>query len=162
MKRISVEDATADTAGSEPVPMSLPSALVGTILAVHGKREAQVEFRNPGSTMARARSTADLAPGFVGASVALLFENAEPDRPIIIGILSADAYAADSNAPAATTEIRVDGERLMFNAEKEISLRCGASSITLTRAGKVLIQGAYVSSRSSGTHRIKGASVQIN
>ena len=31
-----------------------------------------------------------------------------------------------------------------------------------TRAGKVLVRGAYVSSRSSGVQRIKGGSVQIN
>ena len=52
--------------------------------------------------------------------------------------------------------------RLTLAAEKEIVLTCGKSSITLTRAGKVLIRGAYISSRSSGAHRIKGGSVQIN
>ena len=36
------------------------------------------------------------------------------------------------------------------------------SGITLTRAGKVLITGGYVSSRSKGVNRVKGASVQIN
>ena len=41
-------------------------------------------------------------------------------------------------------------------------LRCGKASITLTREGKVLIKGAYLSSRSSGVNRIKGGSVQIN
>jgi hypothetical protein len=32
----------------------------------------------------------------------------------------------------------------------------------LTSAGKVMIQGAYLSNRSSGVLRIKGGSVQIN
>jgi hypothetical protein len=41
-------------------------------------------------------------------------------------------------------------------------LRCGKSSITLTRAGKVLIEGEYISSRSSGVNRIKGGSIQLN
>ncbi|MEP7119602.1 MAG: hypothetical protein ABJE95_01785, partial [Byssovorax sp.] len=36
------------------------------------------------------------------------------------------------------------------------------SSITLTRAGKILIRGAYVLTRSSGVNRIQGGSVQIN
>ena len=56
----------------------------------------------------------------------------------------------------------IDGERLEFSAEREIVLRCGKASITLTREGKVLIKGAYLSSRSSGVNRIKGGSVQIN
>jgi len=44
----------------------------------------------------------------------------------------------------------------------QLVLRCGRASITLTAAGKVLIEGAYVSSRSTGVNRIKGGSVQIN
>ena len=34
-------------------------------------------------------------------------------------------------------------------------LRCGKASITLTRAGKVLFHGTYVSNRSSGVLRLK-------
>ena len=41
-------------------------------------------------------------------------------------------------------------------------LRCGKASITLTKAGKVLIEGSYVLSRSTGVNRIKGGSVQLN
>ena len=41
-------------------------------------------------------------------------------------------------------------------------LRCGKASITLTQAGKILLDGTYVVSRSSGANRIKGASVQLN
>jgi len=59
-------------------------------------------------------------------------------------------------------EVDADGERLVVTAKEQIVLRCGKASITLTKAGKVLIQGAYVSSRSSGVNRIKGGSVQLN
>lgn len=41
-------------------------------------------------------------------------------------------------------------------------LRCGKASITLTRSGKIILRGTYISSRSSGVIRIKGGSVQIN
>ena len=51
---------------------------------------------------------------------------------------------------------------LTFTANKQIVLKCGKASITLTRAGKVLIRGAYLSSRSSGVNRIKGGSIQLN
>ena len=59
-------------------------------------------------------------------------------------------------------EASLGGERLEFTAGREIVFRCGDASITLTKAGKVLIQGAYLLSRSSGVNRIKGGSVQIN
>ena len=41
-------------------------------------------------------------------------------------------------------------------------LRCGQASLTLTRAGKILLSGTYVLSHSSGVNRVKGGSVQIN
>jgi uncharacterized protein (DUF2345 family) len=59
-------------------------------------------------------------------------------------------------------EIEADDRRLVASAKEQIILKCGKASITLTAAGKVLIQGAYVSHRSSGVMRIKGGSVQIN
>ncbi len=58
--------------------------------------------------------------------------------------------------------MRVDGDRYLIRAEREIVLQCGDSSITLTRAGKVLIKGNYVVSYSTGYNRIKGATVDIN
>jgi len=41
-------------------------------------------------------------------------------------------------------------------------LRCGKVAITLTQAGKVLIEGTYLSSRSTEVNSIKGDSVQLN
>ena len=51
---------------------------------------------------------------------------------------------------------------LSIDAAREIVLRCGESSITLTRAGKIILKGKYVSSHSAGVNRIKGGSIQIN
>ncbi len=53
-------------------------------------------------------------------------------------------------------------EERVVTARKQLTLRCGKSSITLTAAGKIIIRGKYIVSRSSGVHRIKGGSVQIN
>jgi len=64
--------------------------------------------------------------------------------------------------PPNPLEVQVDGERVVLTAKHEIVLRCGKASITLTRAGKVLIHGEYLLSRASGVNRIKGGSVQIN
>ena len=50
----------------------------------------------------------------------------------------------------------------MVDAREQLVLRCGKARITLTSAGKVLIEGAYISSRSTGVNRIKGGSVQLN
>jgi hypothetical protein len=100
-----------------------------------------------------ARSTVALSPEHNGREVALMFEAGDPKKPIVIGLI---------HHPVPAPEATADGERLVFTAEKEIELRCGKASITLTKAGKILIRGEYVLSRSSGVNRIKGGSVQIN
>jgi hypothetical protein len=105
-----------------------------------------------------ALATVALDADAVGRAVVLLFEEDDPERPIIVGVVRLPSPAAG----AGRTEVVLDGERLVFNAEREIVLRCGAASITLTRAGKVLIRGEYVLSRSAGVNRIQGGSVQIN
>jgi hypothetical protein len=99
----------------------------------------------------------------VGRQVVVAFEHGDVRRPIIMGLLQQAGYAPSTGARQAEgVEADLDGETLVLSAKREIVLRCGRSSITLTRAGKVLIKGAYVLSRSSGVNRIKGASVQIN
>ncbi|MEA3277302.1 MAG: DUF6484 domain-containing protein [Pseudomonadota bacterium] len=100
-----------------------------------------------------------------GQQVALMFEGGDPRRPILIGpIVCQDrpVGTAIGTPKAHTLDVSTDGQRVTLTAEKEIVLRCGEASITLTHAGKILIRGAYVVSRSSGVNRIKGGSVQIN
>jgi hypothetical protein len=108
----------------------------------------------PGELVA-ARSTVALRRNMVGASVVIVHVAGDPLQPIVIGVLHDEPSVRPVN-------VQVDGEALVLEAEREIVLRCGEASITLTRAGKVLIQGSYVSSRSSGCNRIKGAAIDIN
>jgi Domain of unknown function (DUF6484) len=146
---------------------------VGTIVKVEESGQVLVDFPgNPEGPVA-----ARLASAFgvkklkravaSGHEVLLAFENNDPGLPIVIDSLCNDAnQTTGSEAIALQTEdldeILVDGKRVTFDAKEEIVLRCGKASITLTRAGKVLIRGAYLLNRSSGVNRIKGASVQIN
>lgn len=91
----------------------------------------------------------------------------EPDRdaakqPVRLAPVANDVQPALAPEDDAEQEIEVDGKRIVFTAKNEIVLRCGKSSITLTRAGKIIISGEYVVSRSAGVNRIRGGSVQIN
>jgi hypothetical protein len=71
--------------------------------------------------------------------------------------------SATPTSPAKSQwEVESDGERVVVSAEREIVFQCGEASITLTKAGKILLRGTYLLSRSSGVNRIKGGSVQIN
>jgi hypothetical protein len=146
---------------------------VGTIVGVDENGQVLVDFPgNPegplGSRLASAFGVRKLKRAVAsGQAVLLAFENNDPRLPIVIDSVCNDAnQTTGSEAIALQTEdldeILVDGKRVTFDAKEEIVLRCGKASITLTRAGKVLIRGAYLLSRSSGVNRIKGGSVQIN
>ena len=109
-----------------------------------------------------ARSTVPLACTDVGCEVALLFEAGSAARPIIVGLLQDPSRIAAEPSSEPPAEVRIDGQRLLLTGHREVVLRCGEASITLTRAGKILLQGKYLLNQSDGVNRIVGGSVEIN
>jgi len=79
-------------------------------------------------------------------------------EPIVIDLVEDETSSPLPNI----VETTIDGRRVRLEAQDEIVLQCGEASITLRRNGRVVIRGAYVETRSKGTNRIKGGSVQIN
>lgn len=137
---------------------------VGELLALSGDGSETALVRVPEvdpHAALRARSTVDLHGAHIGRSVTLVFERGDVARPIVTGVLRGPG-AWPLPDPPAQVQVEADGQRLVVNASEQLVLRCGQASITLTKAGKVLIQGTYVSSRSSGVNRLKGGSVQLN
>jgi hypothetical protein len=114
------------------------------------------------SAAVSARATLDLHGAHVGRDVVLTFEDGDPEQPIVVGCLPKKDASWPLTEQLGRVDVDVDGERMVVTAKEQLVLRCGAASITLTKAGKILIQGAYVSSHSSGVNRVKGGSVQIN
>lgn len=106
-------------------------------------------------------STERLTDQDIGCEVALSFVEGNPSRPVILGLIQ-NPEIQEQSGPDKEVDVRLDGEKLTLTADREITLRCGKSSITLTRAGKIIIKGAYLSNYSTGVNRIKGGSVQIN
>ena len=92
--------------------------------------------------------------------VVCLLEDGQAEKPIIIGIVASPHTTASETGDQMTAT--VDGERVVLTGKEEVVLKCGKASITLTRAGKILLRGTHLLSRSSGANRIKGGSVQIN
>ena len=116
--------------------------------------------------------------------VALLFNQGDLSQPIVIGLVHSPLQAMLDNfqqdqetsfgnttsqdtqvelaANLGTDDVSVDGNKITFEAQDEMVFKCGKSSITLTKSGKVLIRGKYLLNRSSGVNRIMGGSVQVN
>lgn len=125
-------------------------------------RIPMVMFRGQPSTSAvPARTTVDLHGAHIGREVVLMFEEADPEKPIIMGVLRIQAAWPLTDVPGQV-EVEADGERLLVSAKRQLVLSCGSASITMTSSGKVLIKGEYISSCANGLNRIGGGSVQIN
>ncbi|MBL8438242.1 MAG: hypothetical protein JNM61_08595, partial [Zoogloeaceae bacterium] len=137
--------------------------VIGDLVAIadDGRAPLVVFPGQPGSAALRARSTVDLHGAHMGRQVVLMFEYGDPHRPLVMGVLREGSENALGPHPGSV-EIDVDGARMIVSAKDELVLRCGKASLTLTKAGKVLIDGTYVLSRSSGVNRVKGGSVQLN
>jgi len=118
-----------------------------------------VSYRDqPGAAALESRSTIDLHKAHVGKPVVLVFEDGDPTRPIIIGMIRGEQQWSSHSR----VDVESDGERVVVTAKQELVLRCGEASITLTQDGKILLRGTYLSTHASGVNRIKGGSVQIN
>lgn len=148
------------------VPPPAPPTSVGRLVGFTAAGEPLVEFAgNDAAAAIAARTMVVLQPSQIGSEVVLCFAGDDRQQPIILGcLIEPAALARELTSPIAPqpAHVEINGRRLEFTAQEEIVLRCGKASITLTHAGKVLIRGDYLLSRSSGVNRIKGGSVQIN
>ncbi|HEY5911073.1 MAG TPA: DUF6484 domain-containing protein [Verrucomicrobiae bacterium] len=139
-----------------------PAIIVGKLAGIATSGLPLVEFSGnsqPNSIVAR--HTCAVSKSDIGREAVLIFENGDLSRPIVLGLLQ-PAVPGNPHIEPRSVDVSLDGKQVTLSAENEIVLRCGKASITLTRAGKVLINGEYLLSRSNGVNRIKGGSVQIN
>ena len=142
---------------------SLTGLVIGELLAItdDGTTPLIIFQGQSGTSALRAKSVVDLHGSYIGKRVVLMFESGNPQRPIVMGVLRGSPGWPLDEQPGQV-EVDADGERLLVSAKEQLVLRCGKASITLTKAGKVLIEGSYLLSRSTGVNRIKGGSVQLN
>jgi hypothetical protein len=164
-------DADADAAGDAlfdqllraPSASAAPAAglVIGELLAIREDGTPLVALPGGASRALPAMSLVDLHAAHIGLRVALMFDGADPERPVVVGVPRGQA-AWPLEAKPAQVDVDADGQRLLVTAKDQLVLRCGKASITLTKAGKVLIEGSYLLSRSTGVNRIKGGSVQLN
>lgn len=147
--------AVTDCQGDARAVPGNSGVVLGKLVSWSPESGPQVDFPgNPGGPLA-ALSTVPLHPSHVGSRLALTFVEGDRRQPLVLGKI-------EEPGRQSTVSVTADEERLELSAQKELVLRCGKASITLTKAGKILLRGAYLLSRSSGVNRIKGGSVQIN
>ena len=173
---------------TEVFPLELPASpaaiapgeiIIGTIAGLDAQGQPLVDFpENPSGRPLVALSTMGITAAHAGRNVALLFAKGDPLAPVIMGLIHSPlhdlivAYDAKNNdqpadEPTSTRALKVDdvtidGQRIVLEGREEVVIKCGEASITLTKAGKILIRGNYLLNRASGVNRIQGGSVQVN
>lgn len=153
--------------------------IIGKIMGLDEQGQPLVDYpQNPSGPPLAAMSTLSITAVHIGRNVALLFAKGDPRSPVIMGLIHSPlhdlivAYGATSQKPPAreqaaspplnVDDVAIDGKRLVLEGKEEVVIKCGAASITLTRAGKILIRGNYLLNRASGMNRIMGGSVLVN
>ncbi|MBK9259435.1 MAG: hypothetical protein IPM54_06310 [Polyangiaceae bacterium] len=142
----------------EALQTRIDGILIGRVLSVEVDGAPYVTYLGAPPIGLSARTMVLLAPDDIGRDVALMFEGGDPERPVVVGRMVTPHVQVTS----LTIRAEVDEHEVQVAAHERLVLRCGESSITLTRAGKIIIRGKYVLSQSAGVNRIQGGSVEIN
>lgn len=148
------------------------SPCLGQIVHIDENGRAKIDY--PGNSMGPlvARSIIDMPADRGGQKsaipVLIIFENGDPFLPVIVGVVRDTLYHNEASKEVVFSpgkpkpDVAVDGEKLIIDAKQEIVLRCGKSSITLKKDGKIVVRGTQITSRASAMNKIKGGAVSIN
>jgi Domain of unknown function (DUF6484) len=150
--------ATPSSTIGDAIPQQIPTACLGTIIAINPDGTPQVSVADGAPVVAMVLGQVPAEQLTSGSQVLVTFIDGDHQRPVILGRVAANAVPRRS----ATATAKVDGQRVELTGQDEVVLTCGKASITLTRAGKVMIKGTYVVTGSTGVNRLTGGSVQIN
>jgi hypothetical protein len=137
---------------AEAAPGSIRGRVVGFGRDLRPLVEWPEQRSGPAPAHALAHCRHDLQ---VGSEVLLIFERRDPAVPIVVGVIS----DSPANLPL---KVSVDGKSVLLESHEELTLKCGQSSIVLRGDGRIVIKGAEIVSRASGTNKIRGSCVKIN
>lgn len=157
--------------------------VIGVLTGINEQGQALVNFQdNLVASPIAAISTIEFSARQIGRQVALLFAEGNLSKPVIMGLIHSaldvmlenfevvveednkeeTSRSNDNAKPSVMDDVLLDGKRIVLEGKEEVVLKCGEASITLTKAGKILIRGKYLLNRSTGVNRIMGGSVQVN
>jgi hypothetical protein len=132
----------------------IDGVVIGAFLGFGEESPLVVFPGNPEETALPARSLCELTSDMIGSEVALLFQEGDPRKPLIVGRI----VKPGASAP----QVLRDGESVKITARERIELRCGKATIIMDKDGRITIRGAHIVSHASGAQRIRGGSINLN
>jgi hypothetical protein len=133
----------------------IEGVVIGMLLGFDGTLPLVVFPGNLTDHAIPARSLCRLTAEDAGCEVALLFEDGDRARPLIVGRIVEPA-----KGDVAT--VVHDGQTVKLTATERIELRVGKAAIVMEKDGHVTIRGTYLVSHASAANRIRGGSVNLN
>ncbi|MER8528441.1 MULTISPECIES: DUF6484 domain-containing protein [unclassified Mesorhizobium] len=135
----------------------IDGVVIGILLGFDDAASPLVVFPgNPEETALPARSLTALTSDMVGSEVALLFQEGDAMKPLIVGRIVEPARKT------AAPQVVREGERILITGDERIELRCGKATILMEKDGRITIRGSYVTSQASAANRIRGGSIDLN
>ncbi|ODT06058.1 MAG: hypothetical protein ABS58_13155 [Mesorhizobium sp. SCN 65-20] len=138
------------------IAKGIDGVVIGIFLGFDEEAPLVVFPGNARETAVRARSLTVLSSDMIGAEVALLFEDGNVSRPLIVGRI------VEPTRKATVPQVIRDGDLVRVVAEERLELRCGKATIIMEKDGHITIRGTYVTSHASAANRIRGGSVNLN
>lgn len=132
--------------------------VIGLLMGFRDGVPLVVFASNPQDHAIAARSLTALSAQDAGSEVALLFEDGDLARPLVVGRIIEPAREAALTPPVVVS----DGETLRITASQRIELRVGRAAIVMEKDGRITIRGLDVVSHAARSNRIRGGSVNVN
>lgn len=143
--------------------LGIPTVALGTVRHIDEQGAIWVQLADSGSfAPVKALSTCTLTTAHLGAQCAVQFINGNTQQPLIIGLIQPSSAPSTATPTSQSSEISEIEEALHIQAQEEILLECGESSIRLSADGVIELRGVYISSDAAATQRLRGGSVQVN
>lgn len=165
-KIVELEDRSVEIVQPEKLyACSIDGIRIGKIFSIKEAGQILVDYSDNPFDPLNARALIDVTSDDVDKIVLLSFENNDPKHPIIVGLIrnkAVNTVKKNTVMKNKVNDVIVDGKKIVFDAEKEIELRCGKSSLIMRKNGRIVIKGKHVVSRASSVNKIKGAAVRIN
>jgi len=92
---------------------------------------------------------------YAGANVLLAFEQGDPTRPIVLGMVH-------DRVRTKGRQLHLKASRIVLEAGEAISLRCGEARLEASKDGKLKLGGRDIVSRASRTNKVQGSTVRLN
>ncbi len=88
--------------------------------------------------------------------------NVGPDQWLVLAALPLPGSAPPISFDPSTGTLHINAPRVQLSAVGTVALKCGDTAITLSMDGLVELRGQDILSTAVSSHRIEGASINLN